>query len=414
MRNVRFRIAALVGGSVLLTLLLIMGAFNLIVRHRMKQNADSALDSFTAEDEQYSSQLYSPEIIFIEEDTQDHFPPQLYTAKERALIAWCKTHDAESMQMAEIGGNTYYLKKLPSDSMKDTITFGTEEDAFDTWLSDIPEEEDGEFIKEAFSHEISVFPNETLIAYVDITGELNMIRQINLVFLIAAFLIGAGGSTMGYLIGRRLEQNELAQKRFFENTSHELKTPLTSILGYAEGIETGVITDYRKTGRVIAAQTEKISSLVEEILCAAKLESGAVTLEREPVGIPEFIQDCLMPFEGNVRTKALAVSLALEPMTVSADPDKLGHAVSNLLVNALKYAKTEIRISCGGGVIRIENDTDPLPDEALRHLFDRFYTGPNGNTGIGLSIAREIVRLHGWNLTAERTETGICFLIRCA
>ena len=66
----------------------------------------------------------------------------------------------------------------------------------------------------------------------DVTGEYEAIRSINKLFIIAAVIIGAAGSFFGRMLGKKIEENELAQKRFFENTSHELKTPLTAIRGY--------------------------------------------------------------------------------------------------------------------------------------------------------------------------------------
>lgn len=90
----------------------------------------------------------------------------------------------------------------------------------------------------------------------------------------AAVIISIFGSLLGLIFGKKIEESQLSQKLFFENTSHELKTPLTSIRGYAEGMERGVITDYQKTGSVIISQTEKMSRLIDDILLMAKLESG--------------------------------------------------------------------------------------------------------------------------------------------
>ena len=398
MHKIRYRIAALAGGAVLVTLLLIMAAFNVIIRHEMHDNADLSLRMILgkSEPEGTTFSFYSPELILVSDDANSY---QLQ--KERDMIAWCDMHDASSLQKTEIQGNSYYLMAVDADSFKDT-TSGITYMVGDEGESSV-----------TYSYSIASDQNlRKIIAYVDVTGEMNMIRQINLVFLIAALLIGSLSITIGYLTGKKLEQNQLAQKQFFENTSHELKTPLTSIWGYAEGISTGVITDYPKTGRVIAAQTEKMSRLIEEILCMAKLESGSVTLEKEPVELSEFVQDCMMPFEGTVLTQELHVELDLQHMTVSADPEKLEHAVSNLLTNALKYAKTEIRITLGSNCLRIENDCEPITDDVLRHLFDRFYTGRDGNTGIGLSIAKDLIELHGWKLSAQRTDMGIAFVIR--
>ena len=423
MKKIRYRIAALAGGSVLLTLLLIMAGFNIIFSRKIQSDADYSIRCSMLPDtvEQNDTPLYQPEVIMIWNESSGSAAQTIYTAKERTLIEWCGTNSTEEPRMAEIGGSTYYVLSANADKLlQGSVTGSSVVVCYSFSSQESGEDTEGTIDQFTDDNDLSVGMEglirgdiKQMISYVDITGELEMIRWMDLVFLFAALLTGAFGTTMGYFIGKRLEQNQLAQKRFFENTSHELKTPLTSIRGYAEGIENGVITDYAKTGRVIAEQTGKMSALVEEILCMAKLESGSVILEREDVELTEFLQDCLMPFEGTVLTRGLTVKLDLNEMKVSADPDKLDHAVSNLITNALKFARTEIGVSCGNGVIRIENDCEPLSDEVLAHLFDRFYTGRDGNTGIGLSIAKDLIALHGWKLTAERTENGVRFCIKC-
>ena len=403
MNNIRYRIAALAGGSVLVTLLLVMAAFNVIIQRGLYGSAAASFDSlFLQSSENNSSALYTPEMIFVFGTEEDH----LYMPKENSIIQWCGSHPSDKIQKADIGGNTYYLSYLDGENAQKLIS------VLENGYTVTEDDNDSTIYTYGFaSTDNDMDELRMIIAYVDITGELDMIRKINIAFLIAALLTGSLSTALGFVLGKKLEQNQLAQKRFFENTSHELKTPLTSIRGYAEGIGTGVITDYKKTGRVIAEQTEKMSRLIEEILCMAKLESGSVTLEKETVELSAFLQDCLMPFEGTVLTKGLSAELSLDTMTVSADPVKLEHAVSNLLTNALKFAETRISVTCGNGSIRIENDCEQISDETLRHLFDRFYTGRGGNTGIGLSIAKDLIELHGWKLNAVRTENGIGFII---
>lgn len=427
MRKIRYRIALLTGGTVLLMLLIIMAVFNYSITRRIAQLADTALQNITSLSEEYTDvyfmeeaeedhgyTLYSPEQIFVTDREQDN----IFTQKEQAILQWCQDQPKEATLKAEIGGNVYYIRNM--DMQDHVVVISKTEYSFNP--------EDAEAGQEDFSYivqvmqdgeEIDQIPDaslsriEEIVAYVDVTGETDMIRQINLIFLLTALVIGTFGTAAGFVLGRKLEQNQLVQKQFFENTSHELKTPLTAIRGYAEGISRGVITDYPKTGRVIAEQTEKMSRLVEEILCLAKLEGGAVKPVKEAVGIPDFIQDCLMPFEGTVLSRGLQVQLDLSPMTVQADPGQLEHALTNLLTNALKYARTEICISCGGGEICIENDCTAIDDDVLQHLFERFYTGRDGNTGIGLALAKDILTLHGWSIAAERAGNGIRFVIRC-
>ena len=418
MNRPRVRIAMLVGGFVLLTLLIIMLAFNLMIERRMFRSADNSLRASILPDtaEEPDSLLYSPEIIFIYDDKDSKWAKQeINTKKKESIKKWSSNREKNKTEKAAIDGNTYYV--LRTDTLGFNIVSTTVSSAVSEKDSPDPKDLlDGDDISMImlFGNENDAYRNiKELVAYIDITGEVEMIRHINIVFIVSALVMCILGSTIGFNIGRKLEQNQLAQKQFFENTSHELKTPLTSIRGYAEGIEKGIITDNKKTGRCIAEQTEKMSSLIEEILCFAKLESGSVRLQRENIDLPDFLQDCLMPFEGTVMNKGLDVTLDLSPMTVSADPDKLDHAVSNLITNSLKYALSRIEISCGGNCFRIQNDCEELTDDTLEHLFERFYTGRDGNTGIGLALAKDIILLHGWKITAERRNGGICFTVNC-
>lgn len=133
--------------------------------------------------------------------------------------------------------------------------------------------------------------NERLLAYVDVTGEPELVKEISFGVLLDAFVIAALGAAIGYFLGKKLEQNDKAQKTFFENTSHELKTPLMAICGYAEEIEMGVITDYSQAGRMIVSQTERMSKLIEDILYLSKMESGTEPLKCEPIEMASLVQD---------------------------------------------------------------------------------------------------------------------------
>ncbi|MBR4627500.1 MAG: HAMP domain-containing histidine kinase [Ruminococcus sp.] len=409
MKKIRFRITALVGGSVLLLLLMIMVGFNIIIQSKIRKNAEISINNTLVKAKE--STLYSPEMIAVyDNDTPSANGDSkvLYTQKEMSIIEWCEKNDSDKICRADTDGSSYYLMSVDEEHLEGLIIswYGMDFSGNESDIESMPD----------LSGQLSGGPGniEYIIIYIDITGELDMIRKIDIVFIIAALVIGVFGSTAGYFIGLKLERSQLAQKKFFENTSHELKTPLTSIRGYAEGIEKGIITDHIGACNSISRQVGKMSGLIEEILCMAKLESGSVKLEKEQLEMSVFLQDCLMPFEGTVLARKLNVELELSEMAVMADPDKLDHAISNLLTNALKYAQTQIRISCGDGTVIIENDCEQLNNEELAHIFDRFYTGRDGNTGIGLSIAKEIIGLHNWKLTVKRTGIGIAFCIKCS
>lgn len=229
--------------------------------------------------------------------------------------------------------------------------------------------------------------------------------------IITAILIGVIGSVIGYNLGRKIEENEIAKRTFFENTSHELKTPLMKISGYAEGLEKGVVTDYKKTGHIINAQTRRMSSLIKDILYISKVESGMVTLSKEKIEVDSYIQDILMPFEGVVMNKGIDVSINLHEGYINADPDKLEHAISNLITNAIKYANNKINITYSDNRLTIWNDGMTLSDEEIKHVFDKFYTSSKGNTGIGLALAKEIFKLHGYDVIANNNNGGTEFIV---
>lgn len=389
MKRIRNKIAILIGVIVCLTLFIFLTLFNVVIRWKIENNAVSSIEQIVEYYDNYKEDnqsvrdyyeelgedgLYSVEEIYVgEADKWNEEYSRYYSRKQLQIMKWCESHDVKTIQKARIGDGWYFLQEAEYTENEET---------------------------------------EKYIDYVDVTGEYEAIRSINKLFIIAAVIIGAAGSFFGRMLGKKIEENELAQKRFFENTSHELKTPLTAIRGYAEGIETGVITDYKKTGQVIAAQSDRMSRLVEEILCMAKIEGGAMTLAKEELDISDFVQDCLMPFEGIVKSRNLDVELDIAGGQVLADPGQFEHAFTNLLTNAIKYANSRIMVSFANNELSIWNDGEYIDKDNLKHVFDRFYTGKNGNTGIGLALAKDIVELHGWKIAANLEDGGICFSIR--
>ncbi len=250
----------------------------------------------------------------------------------------------------------------------------------------------------------------TWIAYVDVSPEQDLVRTVSLVFVVIAVVGGIAVGYAGWIVGKRLEAAEEAQKRFYENMSHELKTPLAAIRGYAEGMQGGVVEPARAS-RAIVRESERMSRLVEQILSLSRLEAGAVPIHRERVEVEDLVQDCLMPFEGIVRTRGLDVELELSAGHVDADLELMEHALENLFSNAFRHAERVVRVLFDGRVLMVENDGDMPRPEDMAHLFDRFHVGEGGSTGIGLALAHEIVTQHGWELTARQRDGLMCLAI---
>ncbi len=379
MKNTKIRISLLVGGSVSVTILIVLLIFNIVSFSRLESKVNEAIDEainmnldsiynessdFIYEDETDST--YYAQLIFLT-DSQDDNEVYPLTEKEEKIVDYYINNYSEELQLAHIGNAYYYIKSVDLSNDNENLV---------------------------------------LLAYVNISGEPEVIRGVNILFIMIAFIVGIVGSLIGYKLGTKLEENEKSQKQFFENTSHELKTPLMIINGYAEGIETGVETDYKKVGRIIGSQTRRMSELIEDILYLSKLESKMVALNKERLDMNSFIQDILMPFEGVIINKGIDISINIDKGYINADSDKLEHAISNLITNAIKYADKRIEIDYTDNRLSIWNDGPTLSDEELSHIFERFYTSSNGNTGIGLALAKEIIKLHGYSIIAKNYNNG--------
>ncbi|MBR3642019.1 MAG: HAMP domain-containing histidine kinase [Parasporobacterium sp.] len=247
--------------------------------------------------------------------------------------------------------------------------------------------------------------------YVNVSSEEQIVQTVSISLYIIMLICIGGACLAGLFMGKRIETDQNRQKQFFENASHELKTPLMSIQGYAEGLQDGIIKDPTKATKVILSETDKMTSLVNDILSISRLESGAYKLKKEAVNMPEFLAECLTSMEASLYERHIHVSFDVAQIVLEADRAQFEKAVRNILTNAIRYAQSEIRLMCDGKKLIIWDDGTPISEESLKHLFERFYTGPNGNTGIGMSLTKEIVEQHGWKIKAENTASGVQFII---
>ena len=210
-----------------------------------------------------------------------------------------------------------------------------------------------------------------------------------------------------------LLESENVQKRFFQNASHELRTPLMSIQGYAEGIKYHVIPENEATD-VILKESEKMASLINEILFLSKMETTEP--EFENVNIAELITQVsdnfrLMAKDNNIN---ILCETGAEPV-ISADIKLIDRLLGNLVSNGIRYAKSEIKLSCdisdNNVIIKVSDDGSGIAKEDLPHIFERFYKGKGGKFGIGLSMASDIAKLHKGRLEVASGENGTVFTL---
>lgn len=230
----------------------------------------------------------------------------------------------------------------------------------------------------------------------------------------------------GYV--KKLELERIIRQEFFSNASHELKTPITSIKGYTELLESGLVTkpEVQKDflGR-IESETDRMTNLINDILMISKLETREVEVEKEPVAVYPLLEDLLGTVEPMAAEQDIKVYTECRPLTVIMNPQQLRELISNLLVNAIKYNRPEgiVRLTITSeqeDMILIVSDTGVgIPKEAQRRVFERFYrvdkgrSRKMGGTGLGLAIVKHIVGYYGGTISLDsQVDVGTTFTVR--
>ncbi|MGQ9513222.1 two-component system histidine kinase PnpS [Thermodesulfitimonas sp.] len=215
------------------------------------------------------------------------------------------------------------------------------------------------------------------------------------------------------------EQKRLEQLRseFVANVSHELRTPLTAIRGFVETLRDGAIKDADTAGEflaIIAAETERLERLINDLLNLSRLEDRRATLIRKQIKLNEVAARVLPVLERRVKEQKLklTVDLPADLPAVWGDPELIGQVFINLLDNAIKFtSQGEIRITASvfPGWIKVDVDDTGIgiPKESLSRVFERFYrvdkarSRATGGTGLGLAIVKHIVEAHGGRVNVE-------------
>ena len=200
-----------------------------------------------------------------------------------------------------------------------------------------------------------------------------------------------------------------AQRRFLQDASHQLKTPITIALGHAE-LLAGSLTDPRHSRdvHVVVGELTRLKSLAEKLLLIATSENSDF-LRPEPVALDGFIMEVLRRWRPTAERRWQLGRL--DPVTVSADRERLGLAVDALLENAIQHTRSgdvirlAVRRIRGSVRVIVADSGSGIPQSELPYIFDRFRTGsgkPRG-TGLGLALARAIAHGHGGEVLARST-----------
>ena len=251
------------------------------------------------------------------------------------------------------------------------------------------------------------------IMYIDIGPITRYIVTLNGAFFGVLLAISSIMCLLGFRFGRDIENEAKRQQIFFQNASHELKTPLMAIQGYAEGIQEGVM-DTGSAAEVILEESDRMTELVEELLDISKIDMGQQQLALSEMDVRELLYDSIRTVEPIAAAGITIVpDFPEEPVMVSCDDVRLRRAVINVLSNGVRYACSELRLICRVDkrqvTIRIQDDGDGIAEEDLPHIFDRFYMGRSGKSGIGLALTKEIIHLHKGTIRAYNGDSGAVF-----
>lgn len=215
----------------------------------------------------------------------------------------------------------------------------------------------------------------------------------------------------------KLKAYDQSQKTFLQNASHELKTPLMSIQGYAEGVVNGVLPDVRRAVQIIHDESIRLGTLVEELLILSRIESQTYTKALFPINLENILKEYIQRLGGlsAKHGRELILNLPDQPITILADDKLLSQAVSNIVANCLRYSKTAVSLTLleeeNSAVIRITDDGEGIPPSDLPHIFERFYKGKGGNFGLGLAISKSAVEFMGGSIRADNSKDGTIFEI---
>jgi two-component system OmpR family sensor kinase len=229
----------------------------------------------------------------------------------------------------------------------------------------------------------------------------------------------------------RVQASQQSQRDFVANVSHELKTPLTSIQGFAQAIMDGTVNTtegLQQAARVIYTEAGRMHRLVLDLLDLARLDAGIAAIQHEQLDLAELLGQVVEKFTPQAQEAQVALVTELAPLAgFRGDRDRLTQVFTNLLDNALQHTpaggQVRLRLQPVSGQAEVSvTDSGPgIPADELGRIFERFYQvdkarpgGRGRGAGLGLAIARDIVQAHGGSLTARNNDPppGSSFTVR--
>lgn len=213
-------------------------------------------------------------------------------------------------------------------------------------------------------------------------------------------------------MSEQLQQSDEIQKTFFQNVSHELRNPLMSISGYAQGIVQGIFQTPKDAAGTIMEESARLTELVNRLLTLSRMENDPQKPDLGFVRIIDPIEDCLDRVNGLALKNGVALTLTpFDPGLLAwCEEDLFCNIIENLLTNAIRYAKKSVSVSVSASAdqvqIKVADDGDGIEEKDLPHIFERCYKGKGGNFGIGLAIACSAAQKMNGSLAADNQKNS--------
>lgn len=222
---------------------------------------------------------------------------------------------------------------------------------------------------------------------------------------------------------------EQSKDELITNVSHDIRTPLTSIIGYLGLLKSGVASpeDQQKYINIAYTKAEQMKSLANDLLEYTTLKSTNTKLNLNSLHIYSMLEQVAAGFELEAEKKGIDIEIEARPkdLTIQADAEKLVRVYNNLISNAFKYGIGATKIKLIANLVnkrevelRVENNGAPIPKDSQKKIFERFYrveTSRNtktGGTGLGLSITKSVVDLHHGTIRCQSDKNWTSFIIR--
>ena len=217
-------------------------------------------------------------------------------------------------------------------------------------------------------------------------------------------------------IAEQLAGIQMLRSDFVDSFSHEFKTPIVSIKGFAEELKHDDLAPEQRQEYldIIIHESSRLAQLATNVLNLSRVEKQAILASRAKFDLTEQVRRCILLFESKWEERGLKLTIELDEVTLEGDEELLSQVWLNLIDNAVKFTpeggSVEIRLQAreNHAVFTIQDDGYGIPEEAQRHIFDKFYQGDPSHAaagnGLGLSIAKRVVTLHGGFIRCKSEE----------